>query len=137
MIMKKKTIFKMRLARTENTFGIRVNKLCASCAYKDLTRAVSLRRCTKHGEDVRPRDVCKCWAMSEQLQLAGRTQGRVKRKEYLMYLVAVREDERLRVGDGTSGMASAEQMGKRVKAKSIAQVRAEFEREHGSIYIKI
>ena len=135
--MKKKTIFKMRLARTENTFGIQVNKCCASCAYKDLTRAVSLRRCTKHGKDVRPRDVCECWAMSEQLQLAGRTQGRVKRKEYLMYLVAVREDERLRVGDGTSGMASAEQMGLKIKAKSIAQVRAEFERAHGSIYINI
>jgi hypothetical protein len=34
-------------------------------------------------------------------------------------------------------MASAEQMGKRVKAKSIAQIRAEFEREHWSIYINI
>jgi hypothetical protein len=64
--------------------------------------------------------------MSEQLQLAGRTQGRVKRKEYLMYLVAVREDESL-----------SEQMGLKIKAKSIAQVRAEFEREHGSIYVNI
>ena len=91
-----------------------------------LTRAVSLRRCTKHGKDVRPRDVCECWAMSEQLQLAGRTQGRVKRKEYLMYLVAVREED-----------TSAEQMGLKIKAKSIAQVRAEFEREHGSIYVNI
>ena len=64
--------------------------------------------------------------MSEQLQLAGRTQGRVKRKEYLMYLVAVREED-----------TSAEQMGLKIKAKSIAQVRAEFEREHGSIYVNI
>ncbi len=126
MIMKKKKNFKMRLARTENTFGIQVNQCCASCTYKDLTRAVSLRRCTKHGEDVRPRDVCECWAMSEQLQLAGRTQGRVKRKEYLMYLVAVREEE-----------SQSEQMGLKIKAKSIAQVRAEFEREHGSIYVNI
>ena len=43
-----------------------------------------------------------------------------------MYLVAVREDE-----------SQSEQMGLKIKAKSIAQVRAEFEREHGSIYVNI
>jgi hypothetical protein len=40
-----------------------------------------------------------------------------------MYLVAVREEE-----------SQSEQMGMRVKKKSIAQIRAEFEGEHGSIY---
>ena len=108
---------------TVNTFGITVNKCCASCAFKDLTRAVSLRRCRKHGRDVRARDACECWTMNEQLKMAGRTQGRVKRKEYLMFLVAEREDESL-----------AEQMGLTVEPKDIAQIREEFERKHGSVF---
>ena len=80
----------------------------------------------KHGRDVRPQDACECWAMSEQLKMAGMTQGGVKRKEYLMFLVAACEDELL-----------AEQAGLTVTPKSIAEVRDEFEREHGSIYVNI
>lgn len=49
----------------------------------------------KHCKDVGPGDVCGCWAMSRQFEMAGRSQGRVKHREYLMYLVAVREEERL------------------------------------------
>lgn len=112
--------------QTRNAFDVLINKCCASCAYKDLTRAVSARRCTKHGREVQAADLCGHWVMSEQLELAGRSQGSVKRREYLMSLVAEREDERL-----------AEQLGLKIRPKSIAQIRAEFEREHGSIYMEI
>jgi hypothetical protein len=122
--------------KVTNTFGIEVNKCCASCAHKDLTRAVTLRRCMKHCKDVGPGDVCGCWAMSRQFEMAGRSQGRVKRREYLMYLVAVREEERLRVSDGTSGMSLVEQLVHKITAKSIAQIRSEFEALHGSIYLE-
>jgi len=64
--------------------------------------------------------------MSEQLKMAGRVVGKVKRKEYLMFLVAIREDESL-----------AEQTGLKVTPKSNAEIRAEFEKEHGSIYMNI
>lgn len=80
--MKQKKIIKMRPTQTRNTFGVSIYKCCASCAHKDLTRAVTLRRCTQHGRDVRPGDVCNDWAMSNQLKMAGRSQGRVKRKEH-------------------------------------------------------
>lgn len=112
--------------QTRNAFDVLINTCCASCAYKDLTRAVSARRCTKHGREVQALDLCGHWIMSEQLELAGRSQGAVKRREYLMSLVAEREDERL-----------AEQLGLKIRPKSIAQIRAEFEREHGSIYMEI
>ena len=50
--------------------------------------------------------------------------GGVKRKEYLMFLVATREEEH-----------QAQMLGLKIKAKSIEVVRQEFEREHGSIYM--
>ena len=51
--------------------------------------------------------------------------GRVKRKEYLEYLVATREEEH-----------QAEMLGLKIEAKSIETVRREFELEHGSIYVE-
>jgi hypothetical protein len=58
--------------------------------------------------------------------MAGFARGRVKRIEYLKYLVAERELESL-----------AEQNGLTIEPKSIEQIRAEFEKEYGSIYINI
>ena len=51
--------------QVKNGFGIRIKRCCASCAYKELTRLVTQRRCTKHRENVKPSDVCKDWEMSE------------------------------------------------------------------------
>ena len=67
--------------KTRNQFGIMVKRCCASCRYKDLTRAVSLRRCAKHHRNVSAGDVCNDWQMSEQLQLAGKSQGAVRDKD--------------------------------------------------------
>ena len=50
--------------------------------------------------------------------------GRVKRREYLMFLVAIREEEH-----------QAQMLGLKIKPKSIEEVRQEFEKEHGSIYM--
>ena len=38
---------------------------------------------------------------------------------------------------GILGLRLAEQLGLKIRPKSIAQIRAEFEREHGSIYMEI
>ena len=53
---------------TENAYGIQVKRCCASCAYKKLTRLMTLRRCTKHRANVKPSNVCKDWVMSETLR---------------------------------------------------------------------
>ena len=51
--------------------------------------------------------------------------GRIKRREYLMYLVAVREQEH-----------RAREMNLHVRKKRLREIRAEFEAQHGSIYME-
>ena len=110
----------------KNVFRIKVKKCCASCAFKDLTRAVSARWCEKHGKNVKACEVCPKWRMNRQLKMAGFARGKVKRQEYLTYLASTREDEDL-----------ARQNGLTIEPKSIEQIRSEFEKEYGSIYINI
>jgi len=52
--------------------------------------------------------------------------GQVKKKEYLNYLVSVRNDEQL-----------ARDLGIRFSYKSIDEIRAEYESKYGSIYIEM
>ena len=53
-------------------------------------------------------------------------EGKVKKKEYLMFLVEERETE-----------ATARMNGLNILPKSIEEIRAAFEREHGSIFMNI
>ena len=55
-----------------------------------------------------------------------RREGRVKRIEYLDYLVKKRAEEE-----------EARRYGHRVTSMSIDEIRAEFEQKYGSIYINI
>jgi hypothetical protein len=64
--------------------------------------------------------------MSRQLRKLEFTQGKVKSREYLMHLVDVRVKE-----------AELKERGEQVTPKTIVEIRAEFEQEHGSIYINI
>lgn len=78
---------------TKNHFGISIKMCCASCAYKEQSRLVSKRRCTKHDNNVSPHYQCDCWKMDEKAKAAGKTRGRVKCKEYLDFFRQVRIDE--------------------------------------------
>ena len=62
--------------------------------------------------------------MSKLMELAGSTQGRVKRREYLMFVLEVREAE-----------IKAEEQGQQVEVKTIEEIREVFEQEHGSIFL--
>ena len=95
-----------------------IKQCCASCAYKDLTRLMLSRYCSKRKKKVNPGDVCNKWTMSEQLQMAGSGKGRVKCMEYLNNALS-------------NSLLDSPQH------KSIEQIRAEFEKEYGSIYINI
>ena len=110
----------------ENKFHISIKQCCASCQHKELTRCLNSRRCTKRGKDVNPRSVCCKWKMSGQLRMAGLAKGRVKCREYQLYLLMVREAEML-----------ASEQGLQTKEKSNEEIRAEFESQFGSIYINI
>lgn len=67
-----------------NRHGIRVKKCCASCAHKELTRAVTVRFCRTHQRNVLPGDCCGMWRISSLLEDVGRDLGRVKQREYLI-----------------------------------------------------
>ena len=69
--MKKENPQVDRFEWARNEQGIRVKKCCASCAHKDLTRAVTKRYCSISGNCVDPLDVCESWEMSEQMKIAG------------------------------------------------------------------
>lgn len=69
--MKKKNPQEDRFEWVRNEQGIRVKKCCASCAHKDLTRAISKRYCSISGDCVDPLNVCESWEMSEQMKIAG------------------------------------------------------------------
>ena len=60
-----------RFKWAKNGQGIRVKMCCASCAHKDLTRAVTKRYCSITGQCVDPLNVCEKWEMSEQMKIAG------------------------------------------------------------------
>jgi hypothetical protein len=62
--------------------------------------------------------------MNGSMQGVGTSGGRIKRREYLMYVLAIRLEEQL-----------AEEKQQLVAPKSVEEIRAEFEREHGSIYM--
>ena len=108
-----------------NSYGILINRCCASCKFKDLTRLMTARFCLKHQKGVKPRSHCKQWEMSEQMEAAGSSGGKVKKKSYLKYVLDVREDESL-----------ADQLGIKFPHKSIGQIRKDFEEKNGSIYVE-
>ena len=108
-----------------NEHGIEIRECCATCKHKDLTRLLSARFCSLHQKKVKPREGCKQWEMSEQMQAAGLSGGKVKQKAYLKYVLDVREDESL-----------ADQLGIKFPHKSIGQIRKDFEEKNGSIYVE-
>ena len=120
---KKKMTNARNCQQVKNVFCIKVKKCCMSCAYKDFTRHISKRQCTALDKLVAHTHVCPKWAMSQQQRMAGFAKGKVKRKEYLMYVLSVREEESL-----------AQQRGLKIKIKSIETIREEFEEQYGSIY---
>ena len=69
--MKKKSPQVDRFEWVKNEQGIQVKRCCASCAHKDLTRAVTKRYCSISGNCVDPQNVCESWEMSEQMKIAG------------------------------------------------------------------
>ena len=114
--MEKKIIY-----HTRNKHGVRVARCCLSCACKLYTRENVLRQCALDGLCHSCYHICHDWEMSRTIQGAGTSGGKIKRREYLMYAMSVRQREEEMKIDQELCM-------------SIEDIRAEFEKEHGSIY---
>ena len=117
--MKKKPIM------TTNAYGATVKVCCASCEFKTW-KADCRRWCSKRKAEVAAGNYCNRWRMSDQMKRAGTPgDGRVKRKEYLVFLMSVREAEWL-----------TEKQGQKVQEKEVEEIRAEFEQTNGSIFLE-
>ena len=84
-----------------NRCGIPIRKCCASCINKCLT-STSPRTCALQGkiEEVEQSHVCDHWQMAPNLQNAGGGKGKVKKKDYLMFVMIRRmaENESIDLG---------------------------------------
>jgi len=100
-----------------NRRGIRVKKGCFSCKLQKFCDSEETRFC-KLDKQEHPRcHLCAHWKMSEALKNAGNSGGKIKRREYLEYIAAIRAQE----GDE--------------EPRDVASIRAEFESQFGSIYV--
>ena len=106
-----------------NKYRVPVKKCCMSCTFRDLTRSVGKRFCLKQEIDVQRDFYCPKWRMSHTQRMAGFARGSVKCREYLMFVLAVREDEALAI-----------ERGEEVEVKTIEALRAEFLENHGEFY---
>ena len=77
----------------------RIKKCCASCGYKTVEND-GRRVCRLMQLVVEQLMVCPKWDMAEGLKNAGRSKGRIKRHEYLMFVFEVRMQEREAIDNG-------------------------------------
>lgn len=72
-----------------NKRGIKVKRCCASCANKNIDE-FGVRHCTLGYASC---DTCRHWRMREELRNAGTPFGVIKTKEYLHYVLDIRNRE--------------------------------------------
>ena len=91
----------IRITSVRNAHGCKIKKCCASCQHKCI-ESDGTRVCASMMLKVQQKFKCKKWQMSDGLKNAGKCDGKVKRKEYLIYVQEIRSAE----SDGTRGCAS-------------------------------
>lgn len=113
-----------KVLSVKNTFNVSVKQCCTSCLHKCIDNEGG-RTCEVVPLKVKPGFGCPSWAMSEGLQRAGASRGRVKKKAYLTYVLLARAEESEAIQRGIITELSR---------RSIETLREEYEREFGSIY---
>ena len=73
----------------KNKRGIKVKRCCASCANKEIDE-FGVRHCTLGYDSC---DTCRHWRMREELRNAGTPFGAIKSKEYLRFVLDIRNRE--------------------------------------------
>ena len=80
---------KQRIVSKKNESGIKIRRMCASCHYKTVDNEGE-RCCELTQQVVEQRCVCKQWKMSDGMRHAGYSGGKVKRREYLLFVFELR-----------------------------------------------
>lgn len=109
-----------------NSCGIGIRKCCASCIHKCLS-STSARTCALLGkkEEVDQLHVCDHWQMEPSFDYAGGSQGRVKKKDFLVFVMLRRRTETQSI---ELGIISEEER------LSIEDLREEYISQNGNIY---
>ena len=94
-----------------NKRGIKVKRCCASCANKEIDE-FGVRHCTLGYDSC---DTCRHWRMREELRNAGSPFGVIKSKEYLRFVMNIRNRE---MDNGC--------FKKRVPLRDIKEIRKEY-----------
>ena len=109
-----------------NKYGVKICMCCASCKHKQLDK--SLRICKKGEGQVPPSYLCPDWEMKEDFDNAGKGGGDIKRRDYLEYAL-----ERLSADEYEALVAAEKKLP--YKRVTIFEIREEFKKIHGSIYV--
>ena len=75
-----------------NAQGIKVKRCCLSCTHK-FYDSRGQRRCDLCQLRVGTKDGCDRWEMHAAMKQAGLCPGKVKRKDYLRFVLKVRQEE--------------------------------------------
>ena len=108
-----------------NPCGLRVKKCCASCINK-LVDNDGMRLCPIHDMFVESNHVCKKWQMDYNTSQAGVCRGRVHKKEYLMFALAIR------LGEGVEALKAKKQGKPEPESRTIESIRREYETDYGT-----
>lgn len=108
-----------------NPCGLRVKKCCASCRFKDVDEFGD-RICSLINEYVEPCQVCEHWEMDYNTSQAGVCRGRVHKKEYLMFALAIR------LGEGVEALRAKKKGEPAPEPRSIESIRREYEEDYGT-----
>ena len=115
----------IRITSVRNAHGAKVKRCCASCQHKCVD-GEGKRICAQMMLKVQQKFKCKQWQMSDGLQNAGKSVGKIKRKEYLAFLLEIRSAES---DDIQRGIITKQER------KTLEQIRQLFTEKYGNIYV--
>ena len=105
-----------RIPSVGNAHGCKIKKCCASCQHKCI-ECDGTRVCTLTMQQVQQNIKCKKWKMADSLKNAGNNGGKVKCKEYLIYVQEIRNNIT------------------KQERKTLEEIRQMFTEKFGSIYV--
>lgn len=112
---------------TKNKYGITIVKCCASCSFKKIDNRM---RICMAGEGAVPASyVCQNWQMSPDYEKVGKGGGKIKKYEYLQYIL-----NRLEIAESEAITAASK--GLFYRRPSIAEIHEDYMKEYGDIYCK-
>ena len=116
---------KKRIVSVRNSYDVKVKRCCASCQHKCI-KSDGTRFCALKMAVVEQKHKCKQWQMSDGMKNAGIEDGKVKRKEYLIYVQEIRSAE---IDDIQNGIITEQER------KTLEEIHQMFTEKFGSIYV--